>query len=115
MKKSAASKRQVTAAERGHIVQRVLVDGWSCGEAAARFEIGEREVARWVAAYRRRGMASLRHPATAEAAPYRWIAQLRATMARLRAGFGIGVDPVPARCITLPLDSGEHRSSRRRL
>ncbi|MGE5269216.1 MAG: helix-turn-helix domain-containing protein [Thiohalocapsa sp.] len=48
------------AATRGRIVQRVLVDGWTPAQAAAAFGVGERSVVRWVAAYRRRGMASLR-------------------------------------------------------
>ena len=50
----------MAAAQRGHIVQRVLVDGWSAQQAAAAFEIDERLVTRWVAAYQRHGMASLR-------------------------------------------------------
>ena len=50
----------IAAARRGQIVQRVLVDGWSARQAAGVFGIDERAVTRWVAAYRRRGMASLR-------------------------------------------------------
>ena len=54
-------RRAITAAQRGQIVQRVLVDGWSAARAAAAFGVEERLVAAWVAAYRRDGMASLRH------------------------------------------------------
>ena len=54
-------RRAITAAQRGQIVQRVIVDGWSTAEVAVAFEVEERLVAAWVAAYRRDGMASLRH------------------------------------------------------
>ena len=50
----------MAAAQRGQVVQRILVDGWSTQRAAGAFGIDERLVTRWVAAYRRRGMASLR-------------------------------------------------------
>ena len=50
----------IAAAKRGYIVQRVLVDGWSVRQAAGAFGVDERAVTRWVSAYRRRGMASLR-------------------------------------------------------
>ena len=55
-----ANNRAIGVARRGQIIQRILVDGWTVGEAASVFEVGERQVARWVAAYRRDGMASLR-------------------------------------------------------
>ena len=58
-------QRTLTKAQRGRIIQHVIVDGWSCGEAAATFDIEERLVAAWVADYRRHGMASL-HRATKE-------------------------------------------------
>ncbi|HEY3912813.1 MAG TPA: helix-turn-helix domain-containing protein [Stellaceae bacterium] len=47
-------------AQRGQIVQRVIVEGWTSAEAAAVFGVRERLVAAWVADYRRYGMASLR-------------------------------------------------------
>ncbi|HEX3863004.1 MAG TPA: helix-turn-helix domain-containing protein [Stellaceae bacterium] len=62
MQKGQIKTRDITAAQRGQIVQRVLVDGWSAAQAAATSGVSEREVARWVAAYRRYGMASLRNP-----------------------------------------------------
>jgi len=61
----------LAAAKRGQIVQRVLVDGWSVRQAAGVFGIDERCVARWVSAYRRRGMASLRCDDTAPERAYR--------------------------------------------
>jgi len=77
----------IAAAQRGQIVQRVLVDGWSTAQAAATFGLQERRVARWVADYRRDGMASRR---------------LRGAVARcyggVRRGFGL-VEPAP--CIEL--------------
>lgn len=47
-------------AERGRIVQKIMVEGWTAAEAAAGLEVDERVVQRWVEDYRRRGMASLR-------------------------------------------------------
>jgi Homeodomain-like domain len=42
------------------IIQRVLVDGWTSAEAAAAFDVSERQVDIWVAEFRRYGMRSLR-------------------------------------------------------
>ena len=56
---------------RGQVVQRVIVDGWTAGEAARAAGLDERLVARWVAAYRRRGMASLRENAGGPFLPQR--------------------------------------------
>jgi len=55
-----AQRRTVTRAQRGQIIQRVIVDGWTGAEAAAAFDIEARLIDAWVADYRRRGMASLR-------------------------------------------------------
>jgi transposase-like protein len=55
-----AKGRTVTRAQRGQIVQRVIVDGWTSAEAAIAFDVEPRLVAAWVADYRRHGMASLR-------------------------------------------------------
>ncbi len=60
MKNSSATRPNLTPAQRGRIVQCVIVDGWTSAEAAAAFGLRERVVAAWVAAYRRYGMASLR-------------------------------------------------------
>ncbi len=59
MSRMRANPEDVAAARRGRIIQRVLVDGWTPAEAGAAFGISERQVAKWVAAYRRFGMASL--------------------------------------------------------
>ena len=92
----------IAAAQRGQIVQRVLVDGWSTTQAAAVFGLPERRVARWVADYRRDGMASLREDDAAERLWQRWMRRLRGAVARgyggLRRGFGL-VEPAP--CIEL--------------
>jgi transposase len=61
MKGRSSPSHALTAAQRGHIVQRVIVDGWSIADAAAAAHVPARLVAAWVADYRRRGMASLRH------------------------------------------------------
>jgi Helix-turn-helix domain len=92
---------EVAPARRGRIVQRVLVDGWSAAQAAAAFGLSERRVARWVAAYRRRGMASLREAAAGEGAPAGWVRRLRARLARLVAVRRRGRDADPAVCVAL--------------
>jgi hypothetical protein len=50
----------LTPAQRGRIVQHIIVDGWTSTEAAAAFGLPERVIDAWVADYRRHGMASLR-------------------------------------------------------
>jgi hypothetical protein len=49
-------------ARRALIIQRVIVDEWTSAEAAAAFDVSERQVDIWVAEFRRYGMRSLRHP-----------------------------------------------------
>ena len=66
-------KRDLAAATRGLIVQRVLVDGWTPAEAGAPFGVDEQLVARWVASYQLHGMATLRGDGAVESAPRRWI------------------------------------------
>ena len=73
MQKKSVQKRDLAAAQRGLIVQRVLVDGWTPEEAGAPFGIDGQSVARWVAAYQRHGMAALRGEAAVEGGPRRWI------------------------------------------
>ncbi len=73
-----AGGRDVAAATRGLVIQRVLVDGWSPAQAAASFGLGERQVAHWVAAYRRRGMKSLRERGGTDWALRRWVWRLQA-------------------------------------
>src|SRR5580658_1036939 len=53
-------QRTIAAAQRGHIIQRVLIEGWSTAEAAVMFDVEERRVTKWVADYNRWGMASLK-------------------------------------------------------
>jgi transposase-like protein len=61
MRHSTKGRQAISAARRGQIVQRVIVDGWTNARAAAAFDLPQRLVEVWVADYRRRGMASLRH------------------------------------------------------
>ena len=63
MKKNPAEAAARTPAQRGQIIQRVIVDDWTCAEAAAAAGLPEQLVDAWVAAFRQRGMASLRHAA----------------------------------------------------
>ncbi|HEX3953325.1 MAG TPA: helix-turn-helix domain-containing protein [Stellaceae bacterium] len=74
-------RRDVTSARRGQIIQRIIVEGWSTAQAAAVFGLKERQVARWVAAYRRRGMASLREQST-EPLLLRWARRLQSVVGR---------------------------------
>ena len=66
-------KRDLAAATRGLIVQRVLVDGWTPQEAGAPFDIDGQLVARWVAAYQLHGMAALRSEAAIKSGSRLWI------------------------------------------
>ncbi len=71
MKSVSTRPSALSAAQRGQIVQRVIVDGWTIADAAAAVAVPERLVAAWVADYRRHGMASLRHrPGKTVAAEY---------------------------------------------
>jgi transposase-like protein len=114
--------RRISPAQRGIIVQRVLVDGWSLAEAAAAFGIAERRIAGWVAAYRRHGMASLREDAAIERPSRRWLWRLRITSARLAATLRGRLGGNPARAVRLlrrdgknpELPPGDDRRSRRR-
>jgi transposase-like protein len=60
MKNTELRRRTISVAQRGQIVQRVLVDGWTSIEAAAAFGVPKRIVEVWVIDFRRHGMASLR-------------------------------------------------------
>ena len=89
MSKASTQERNLGAARRGLIVQRVLVDGSSPAAAGAPFGVGEKQVADWVAAYRLHGMASLRGEAAADLAPHRSVARWVASFSlwlRGRAG-----------------------------
>jgi hypothetical protein len=92
----------IAAARRGQIIQRVLVEGWSTARAAAAFGIQERRVARWVADYRRHGMASLRRDDSAERFDQRWRRRISTAVSRgiggLRRGFGL---VKPTSCVVL--------------
>jgi transposase-like protein len=60
MKNTELRRRAISVAQRGQIVQRVLVDGWTSVEVAAAFGVPRRIVEVWVSDFRRHGMASLR-------------------------------------------------------
>ena len=74
MHNNSIKKRDLAAAQRGLIIQRVLVDGWSPAEAGKPFGVDERQVAWWIAAYQRHGMASLRGEAAVECASHQRLA-----------------------------------------
>jgi hypothetical protein len=60
MNTNSTRPRTITTAQRALIIQRVIVDEWTIGKAAATLGVPERLVAAWVLDYRRYGMASLR-------------------------------------------------------
>ena len=105
-----ANTSEIAAAQRGLIIQRILVDSWSPARAAASFGVPERHVVRWVAAYRRHGMASLRRETAADNLALRWTRRLRMILARIFAGWRFG-HAAPAPCVELR--SGDDASGRR--
>jgi hypothetical protein len=61
MKANPPHPHTLTPAQRGQIVQRVIVEGWSAAAAANAARLPEPLVAAWVGDFRRNGMASLRN------------------------------------------------------
>ena len=110
MDNDSATGRAITAARRALIIQRVLVDGWSPAQVARSCGLEERQVARWVAAYRRRGMASLRGEIASERLYRRVFGRLRAALV---PGFGLlGQGEAPATCVVLPSARDDERRRR---
>jgi hypothetical protein len=83
MHKPWGQQREIGTTQRGHLIQRILVDGWTPAEAALLIGVEERRVRRWLADYRRHGMASLRGDLATDNLPRRWAAWLRARLSRL--------------------------------
>jgi hypothetical protein len=110
MDKNCNKNREVSPAQRGQIIQRVLVEGWSPGQAGAALGIAERQVVHWITAYRRFGMASLRDDAAVEYLPAGSLRRLRTSIARWLAALqrGFGTD-LAADCVELR----RHRDDRR--
>ena len=97
-----AKGREIAAAQRGQIIQLVLVDGWSATQAAEAFDLQERQVIRWVADYRRHGMASLREDYASETLHHRWLRALRGWLLRWFGGLRwMAARSEPAPCIVL--------------
>jgi hypothetical protein len=110
MSKNSATDRSITVARRAQLIQRVLVDGWSPAQVAKSCGVEERQVARWVADYRRRGMASLRADIVDERLYRRWAGRARTMLAR---GFGIVWHGVaPGTCVVLPSTRDDERRRR---
>jgi Helix-turn-helix domain len=61
MKSRPTQPQTPSAAQKGLVVQRVIVEGWTIAAAASVAGVPEHLVASWVADFRRHGMASLRH------------------------------------------------------
>ena len=106
MKKTELRRRTISVAQRGQIVQRVLVDGWTSVEVAAAFGVEKRIVEVWVTDFRRHGMASLRQdPGRSIAAEMiRFVVwrPIRAMWRKLVSGYGslapeTLVQPLPLR------------------
>ena len=114
MSRLSAETDNIAAATRGLIVQRLIVDGWSAAEAAASFGVSEQQVERWVTAYRRHGMASLRDGDAPEFAPARWARGLGRMVRQIfgEPGRDIGqVEPAP---LVMPRRPGDNAADRRR-
>lgn len=109
MGRRVANSENGGAATRGRIVQRVLVDGWSAAQAAAVFDVGERQVVRWVAAFHRHGMASLRDDLAGQPAPWRWLRRLLLALRR----FVAAPDEAPASAELAPFVPLRHHHPRR--
>lgn len=110
MQSNLATNGPITATQRAQLIQRVLVDGWSPAEVARSCGFEERQIARWVADYRHRGMASLRADIAPERLHRRAIGGLRTALAY---GFGLvwrGV--APATCVVLPSTRDDERRRR---
>jgi len=103
---SSSAIRNITAAQRGQIIQRVMVDGWSPVQAAAVYGVPEQHVVRWVGAYRRYGMASLRDEGAAKGPRRRWSSGFRALAARIAAALSGAPKPRSAHCIALRRGGG---------
>lgn len=92
----------MAAAQRGHIVQRVLVDGWTAQRAAGTFGIDEKLVTRWVAAYRRHGMASLRTDDRTPDRLWRRLLSFRRLLPQSLASLNLAIGrSQPAPCVVL--------------
>jgi transposase-like protein len=88
MKARSRQPHTLTPAQRGQIVQRVIVDGWSTAAAAHAADMPERLVAAWVVDFRRHGMASLhRKPGKTVAARLRILHSSRRVV--LTIAFGL--------------------------
>ena len=86
MKAHPPHSHTLTPAQRGQIVQRVIVEGWSVAAAANAARLPERLVAARVADFRRYGMASLRHrPGKTVAAEIAQLRLLRSSRAFFRS------------------------------
>jgi len=110
MDNNSATSRSIGVTQRAQIIQRILVDGWTPAQAAKTCGVEERRIARWVADYRRRGMASLRADVVHERFYRRWGARARALLAR---GFLLvwrGV--APGTCVILPSARDDERRRR---
>jgi hypothetical protein len=99
MKNPELSRRTISVAQRGQIVQRVIVDGWTSVEVAAAFGVPRRIVEVWVTDFRRHGMASLRQDPgrtiAAEMIRFTIWRPVRAMWRKLLMGFHGSLAPEP--------------------
>ncbi len=95
-------KRDLAAAQRGLIVQRVLVDRWTLAEAGAPFGMDERHVASLIAAYQRHGMTVLHNEAAFEGLWPSWIEFCLGWIGAWRRGGGTATQLVAQRGSSTP-------------
>jgi hypothetical protein len=102
MPKCQVHDREITPAQRGQVIQRILVDGWTPARAAHAFAIEEWRVSRWVAAYRRDGMASLRTEQSGDGFTSRLNVWLQAVLSFCKAPPPAQERSKGAPCVVLP-------------
>jgi transposase len=102
MKNPVSGPHTITTAQRGQLIQRVLVDGWTTAQVASSYGVSKRLVEVWVADFRKNGMSSLRHQPSqtiaAEISRSLWTALRRISICLRRSFTGEPtVQPLPLR------------------
>jgi transposase-like protein len=105
MESPRSRRREITPAQRGQIIQRIIVDGLESADVAAAFGVPKRLVDIWVADFRKNGMSSLRRDCgptigaelaqLAISRPTRWVRRIIAIGLRLLPATDPQTRPIP--------------------